>query len=175
MKRLGFIYNIDKCIGCKACQVACKDKNNSEIGTFFRRVEIVNDNGRERAFSGGCNHCENPACVKNCPTGAMYISDEKTVLHNSGKCIGCSMCVWSCPYKAVKLSEQKGIATKCGSCGDLRKSGQKPACVQACVTHCLDFDYIEDYEIKESPSFLPSNDITNPSLVIIENEDMEEK
>lgn len=165
MKRLGFVYDIDKCVGCKACQVACKDKNNLEVGTFFRRVDTIKHNNKYIQYSGSCNHCENPGCVNNCPTGAMHISADKTVQHTAGKCIGCGMCVWSCPYGAVKLSEQKGIANKCNSCIDLRSKGEKPACVKACITHCLDFDYIDNGCV-EDIDYLPSSSLTNPSLVI---------
>lgn len=168
MQRLGFTYNVDQCVGCKACQVACKDKNHLELGSFFRKVETIASEGEYIHFSGACNHCEEPGCVKACPTGAMHKAEDGTVQHTSGKCIGCGMCVWHCPYGAVKFSSQKGIARKCNACIDLREKGEKPACVQACITHCLDFGPIEIEAGAKHPSYLPPTDITHPSLVIIE-------
>ena len=170
MSRLGFIYQSTKCIACKACQVACKDKNNLEVGTFFRRVDTLEHDGRYVHFSAGCNHCNEPACVSACPTQAMYKLQDATVGHDSGKCIGCSTCVWACPYGSPRLSRDKGIATKCNSCKDLRDTGEKPACVQSCITHCLDFDIIDAKIGSKHPEFLASQKITNPSLIIVADE-----
>lgn len=161
-----FVYDVDKCIGCKACQVACKDKNNLEPGTFFRRVDTFEHEGNFIHFSIGCNHCENAICVKECPTGAMYKKKDGTIAHDPGKCIGCGSCVWTCPYGAPKLSKEKGIAQKCDSCSDLREKGEKPACVQACITYCLDFKEVHMTEECNYPSFLPPGELTKPSLLI---------
>ena len=168
MKRLGFIYEVGKCLGCKACQVACKDKNQLEIGTFFRRVETFQHEGDFIHFSGGCHHCQAAACLKGCPTGAMHRQTDGTVGHKAGTCIGCGSCIWSCPYGAVKFSEAKGIAMKCNSCDDLRAKGEAPACVQACLTHCLKFGEIDLQNATVHPSFLPDTQITQPSLVILQ-------
>ena len=167
MGKLGFTFHMDRCIGCKACQVACKDKNHLEAGTFFRRVDTVTDGGRPVHFSGACNHCENPACVAACPTGAMYLAPDGTVQHDDGKCIGCGSCVWACPYGAVSLSRQTGTAVKCNACEDLLKTGQQPACVQACITHCLEFGPIEPEQRQARTDFLPDPGITNPTLRIV--------
>lgn len=154
MRRLGFIYEMDQCTGCKACQVACKDKNQLETGTFFRRVSTFPHEGKFVHFSGGCRHCEEAACVKACKTEAMYIGDDLTTLHDAGKCIGCGACVWSCQYGAVSLSKEKGIASKCNSCRDLRAKGEDPACVGACPVYCLKFGEIRSLDQNKEPSFL---------------------
>ena len=167
MNRLGFIYQSKKCIGCKACQVACKDKNSLESGTFFRKVDTFKCDEEYVHFSGGCNHCKNATCVSECPTQAMHKLEDGTVGHNSGKCISCGACVWACPYGAVKFSGDKGIATKCNSCNDLRDRGEKPACVQSCITRCLDFDIIDGKIGDKHPEFLASEEITDPSLIIV--------
>lgn len=174
MSRLGFIYNMEQCIGCKACQMACIDKNHLDTGEYYRRVDTLEVEGEYIQFSGGCNHCANPACVKFCPTGAMYVSENGTVQHTAGKCIGCGNCVWSCPYGAVTLSKQKGIATKCNACSDLLAKGEQPACVQACVTKCLAFEEIED-DVQVLPSFMPSPLTTNPSLKIVKTHTPKDK
>ena len=162
MGRLGFTFDLDKCIGCKACQMACKDRGHLELGRFFRRVEVVEAGGRLRHYSAACNHCEHPACVAACPTGAMYVAEDGTVQHDDGKCIGCGSCVWSCPYGAVSLST--GLASKCDACRDLLEKGEKPACVAACPTRCLDFGPLERRQGRAE--FLPDPGLTDPSLCL---------
>lgn len=177
MSHWTFFYDQTRCVGCNACQMACKDKNNLEKSMFFRRVrtmEYERDGRTEWVhFSGGCNHCENPACAKACPTGAMSSMPDGTVGHDPGKCIGCGACTWACPYGAPKLSRRLGIARKCDSCRDLREQGKEPACVSACLTHCLRFadtdmlteSETEGYEKLDLP-FLPDSAITGPTVRI---------
>ena len=173
MPKKGFIYDIKKCIGCKACQVACKDANNLDTGEFFRRVGSVEHEGKTIYYSGACNHCAKPLCVMGCPTGAMHIADDLTVRHNSGLCIGCGACTWNCPYGAPVLSKTKGIAQKCDACAKLRQAGEEPVCVQACITQCLSFGYIQSqYELA---SFLPPWQTTEPALDKIGAQQQEKK
>ncbi len=176
MPRLGFYFEMERCIGCKACQVACKDKNNLEPGVFFRSVttcEVEEAEGKRlRHFSGACNHCENPACIEACPTGATYQAGDGTLLQNRSKCIGCGQCIWACPYGAPSFSHQSGAAGKCDSCADLRSEGKQPACMDACVTHCLHFGELEKLAAKYGSntvaelSVLPGYDVTRPALLI---------
>lgn len=98
----GFYFNQQMCIGCRTCQVACKDKNDLEVGYLFRRVESF-EVGEFPApatfhYSGACNHCHTPACVEVCPAGATYINEEDgTVQHDDEACIGCGYCVKAVP------------------------------------------------------------------------------
>ena len=102
----GFYFNQQICIGCRTCQVACKDKNDLEVGYLFRRVESF-EVGEFPApatfhYSGACNHCHTPACVEVCPAGATYINEEDgTVQHDDEACIGCGYCVKACPMRAL--------------------------------------------------------------------------
>ena len=94
-KRMGFYFDQNSCVGCKTCQVACKDKNDLEVGTLFRHVvdfEIGEfPSVKSYHYAATCNHCENPACVEACPTEAMYIDEtDGTVQHDDEKCIGTS-------------------------------------------------------------------------------------
>ena len=90
----GFYFDMTACIGCRTCQVACKDKNDLEMGVIFRRLSDF-EVGEYPAvqtyhYSGSCNHCEKPECVAACPNAAMYIDEEDgTVQHDDEKCIGC--------------------------------------------------------------------------------------
>ena len=176
MGGLGFVYDQTRCIGCNACQMACKDEHDLEPGLFFRRVdtiEFTDENGEHvMHYSGACNHCEDPACVKHCPTGAMYIREDGTVGNHTEKCIGCGCCVWACPYGAPIVSHRLGKSLKCDSCYDRRREGKEPACVAACITHCLRFGDLEELT-RDDPDrytaslpFLPSPDLTHPSLRI---------
>lgn len=133
-----FYHNMDTCIGCGACQVACKDHNNLPAGTFFRRVAVVTlPDGTSRFYSGACNHCREPACMDVCPNGAYTRGADGTVRHDSGKCIGCGRCVWACPYGAVSLHARLGVAQKCLGCPEVRGRGEEPPCVAACINRSL--------------------------------------
>lgn len=176
MARWGFVFDQEKCIGCNACQMACKDHYDLEAGLFFRRavtVQITEDGiNRWVHYSGACNHCADPACVKHCPTGAYYVREDGTVGHHPEKCIGCGTCTWACPYGAPHISPRRGISMKCTSCPERRAEGRKPLCVEACLTHCLSFadlDALPEKEKREmtaSLPFLPSPERTKPSLLI---------
>lgn len=172
MQRRGFLYNSTICVTCCACQVACQSTKGLQPGEFFRRVVTrEGKNGRGVAFSGGCNHCANPACVAACPTGAMYRDEELgVVLHDDGKCIGCGACVWNCPYGAVSLSATTGVSQKCDSCIQRRSRGLQPACVEACPMGALRWEGPvppageRGWRQLQAP-FLPDPAGTNPSTM----------
>lgn len=176
MSRLGFYFDSQMCIGCRTCQVACKDKNDLDVDVNFRTVSSFEvgtyPNSIWFHFSAACNHCEDPKCVIGCPTGAMHISEDGTVQHDENKCIGCQYCVWNCPYGAPQFIESKGKVGKCNSCKDLRDKGENPACVDACVMRCLKFGDLDKLEaengselISELP-ILPKSSTSKPSLLI---------
>ncbi len=157
---IGFTFDFGKCIGCGACQVACKDLHDLPKGVFLRRTaEVIGG-----YYSGACNHCKEPACVDVCSTGAMYQSEDGLVLHDDARCIGCGACVTACPYGAPVLHPRLGIAVKCDACKDRRTGGLDPACVGACPVRALSFGELED-TFAAAP-FLPDPTLTSPSLFI---------
>ena len=174
---LGFFFDMTSCIGCKTCQIACKDKNDLPIGTLFRSITSyeTGDFPAPGVFhvSSTCNHCGNPACVANCPTGAMYQSEDGVVLHDDEMCIGCGTCVNSCPYSVPKLLEDKGISGKCDTCIGIRANGGQPQCVASCVMRALEFGDLADLmkahpdavSIAELP-FMPKSDTVPGTLVL---------
>ncbi len=176
MSRRGYLFDMASCIGCMACQVACKEQNKLPVGEYFRRVshvEIVQDGKSDWVnFSGACNHCADPLCIKVCPTEAMHKGQDGTVQHDKNKCIGCAKCVCSCPYGAPSISKITGYAQKCTACADRRGEGLEPACVAACVTGALRFGELS--ELSESGMevshatlpFLPPIEQTAPSLLL---------
>lgn len=131
----GMFVDVDKCYGCMACVVACAAENNVPLNTFRTWIERhVLEGGRVVFVPKQCNHCENPPCVKPCPTGATYINEDGLVLVNPEICIGCASCVRSCPYGARFMNPVTGTADKCTFCSHRIYEGRLPACVEACPT-----------------------------------------
>ena len=108
-------------------------------------------------FPRSCLHCETPACVTVCPTGASYKrAEDGIVLVDEDKCIGCKLCSWACPYGAREYSEVEGVMKKCTLCVDriynenLSEAEREPACVQVCPTKARHFGDLGDPESKVS-------------------------
>ncbi|WP_137221674.1 4Fe-4S dicluster domain-containing protein [Shewanella sp. MEBiC00475] len=138
-----FVFRQENCVGCEACTVACQaGKQANEFIT--RRVvsqgETTNALGQNIAvfLSKSCHHCENPNCVRHCPTGAMIKGDDGIVYIDEQLCIGCGMCSLVCPYDAPMLDTKRGIMSKCDMCKDRLAEGEKPFCVRGCPVQVLD-------------------------------------
>lgn len=176
MTQIGFYFDMNKCSGCRACQVACKDRNDLAVGMLFRHVRTYEvgkyPDARMLHHSSTCNHCANPACVANCPTGAMQKLEDGAVTSDPGVCIGCGTCAASCPYEVPMVDETENISRKCDSCKALRDAGSNPVCVDACLMRCLDFGDIDELRAKygddlvSDQAFLPSSSETTPSTLI---------
>jgi len=143
-KQLGFIIDLNKCTGCQACEIACKQENGVAAGIRWRRVHTVNREHYPAApiyrFSLACNHCAEPECRRVCPVGAYTKRPEDGVVrHNRDKCIGCRYCTWACPFGAPQYNPAARKVEKCELCYRLTEAGQDPACVQACPTGALQF------------------------------------
>lgn len=176
MGKLGFYFDMTACIGCRTCHIACKDRNDLDVGAIFRTVRNFETGTFPKPgsynYSSSCNHCEEAKCMKNCPTGAMHKGDDGTVQHDPDLCIGCQYCIWNCPYGAPVYFEELGRVGKCDSCKTLREAGQNPACVDACPMRCLKFGDLDELTaqygndlVKELP-ILVSQQITKPSILI---------
>lgn len=185
MTQIGFYFDMNKCSGCHACQIACKDRNDLAVGMLFRNVRSFEAGTYPDAhifhYAQTCNHCTAPACVANCPTGAMQKTEDGAVLHDDAACIGCGTCVESCPYGVPAIDADAGIARKCDSCKALRDAGKNPVCVDACTMRCLDFGDIEELRAKygndltSDQVFLPASDETTPSVLIKRRESVDGK
>ena len=179
-KKLGLVIDLDTCVGCHACATSCKEWNAGGIagpltderpygkdpqGVWFNRVhsyeiEATGDRGPGTGeaqpamtlhFPRSCLHCETPACVTVCPTGASYKrAEDGIVLVDEDKCIGCKLCSWACPYGAREYSAVEGVMKKCTLCVDriyndkLDEIDRQPACVQACPTRARHFGDLGD-------------------------------
>lgn len=186
-KQLGFHIDQTFCTGCKACQVACKDKNDLPVGVNWRRVVEYTGGGwstdgvtaEPNVFtyytSISCNHCEDPICVRVCPTQAMHKGEDGIVSVDADKCVGCRYCEWACPYSAPQFNAASGVMTKCNFCADYLAEGKDPACVAACPSRVLTFGEIDDlretYGTVDDVEPLPDPSITKPNLVITPHRD----
>ncbi|MGZ3239238.1 MAG: DmsC/YnfH family molybdoenzyme membrane anchor subunit [Burkholderiaceae bacterium] len=173
-KQHGFFFTADNCIGCHACEAACSEKNENPPHLAFRSVGYVEGGSfpdyKRMNISMACNHCDDPVCLKGCPTRAYTKHVEYgAVLQDPETCFGCGYCTWVCPYNAPQLDPVKGQVSKCNMCVDRLEVGLKPACVSACVGNALDFGVIENIPENreqarvEIPGF-PSPEITQPNI-----------
>ncbi|HMC15954.1 MAG TPA: DmsC/YnfH family molybdoenzyme membrane anchor subunit [Albitalea sp.] len=173
-KQHGFFFTADNCIGCHACEAACSEKNDNPAHLAFRSVGYVEGGSfpdyKRMNISMACNHCDDPVCLKGCPTRAYTKHTEYgAVLQDPETCFGCGYCTWVCPYNAPQLDPVKGQVSKCNMCVDRLEVGLKPACVSACVGNALDFGVIEkipegrEQARVEIPGF-PSPEITKPNI-----------
>lgn len=182
-----FYFDSNSCSGCKACQVACKDKHGLEVGRLWRRVYEVSGGGwhkdgmawRSDAYaynlSIACNHCERPACVEACPAQALNKRTDGIVLVDAERCLGCKYCAWACPYGALQYDSAARCMTKCTFCFDNLEAGLPPACVAACPLRVLDFGEAGDLKARYAahghalvPAVapMPGKEWTQPNLLI---------
>lgn len=175
MAQKGFYYDMTACIGCKACQVACKDKNDLPLGILYRRVYTFEGGKYPKPWiiniSLGCNHCAEARCVENCPTGAMQKRvEDGLVVVDQDLCIGCRYCMWSCPYNGPQYFEEKGVIGKCDGCVDLTSKGMNPVCVDACVMRALEYGDLDELRKRHpdatTATILPNPELTSPSLLV---------
>ena len=144
-----FHFTADNCIGCHACEAACSEKNSLPPHLSFRSVGYV-EGGTYPDYtrinmSMACNHCDDPVCLKGCPTRAYTKHPEYgAVIQDPDICFGCGYCTWVCPYNAPQLDPLAGQVEKCNMCVDRLEVGLKPACVSACVGNALDFGVVEN-------------------------------
>lgn len=169
-KKLGLVIDLDTCVGCQACATSCKEWNTGGYsapltdiepygadphGTWLNRVHSyeVGEGSTSRTvhFPRSCLHCETPACVTVCPTGASYKrSSDGIVLVDPDMCIGCKLCSWACPYGAREYDYVEGVMKKCTLCVDriynehLEEIDRIPACVRACPTGARHFGDLGD-------------------------------
>lgn len=184
--QLGFIHNNVDCIGCRACEIACKDKNGLPAGPRFRRVQYVEGGTFPEVFAFkinmSCNHCAEPACLPTCPTGAIFKRKDNGVVDiDSTLCIGCRKCEAACPFGAPQFNVEENIVQKCNMCIDELEAGRKPYCVSACMMRVLDIGPIDQLAAGTYPTkavgpndtvvrqvkSMADPDLTNPSIVFV--------
>jgi formate dehydrogenase iron-sulfur subunit len=172
-KSYGFFTDTSVCIGCKACEVACKEwnqipENEDEIGFLgksldntgelngsnWRHVQIIDNvpdetmgEGNGTAFllmSDVCKHCTHASCMDVCPTGAIIRTEFDTVFIQEDVCNGCRMCISACPYNVIDIDVHSHVARKCTLCYDRLQGGMEPACAKACPTDSIQFGALDE-------------------------------
>jgi molybdopterin-containing oxidoreductase family iron-sulfur binding subunit len=110
-KKLAMVIDLQRCVACGACIIACKNENNlqGDVAWASRISRTVGTfpNVRLEVIVTLCNHCENAPCVRGCPTGAMHKGDGDITTHDPGKCIGCRYCIVNCPYEVIHFNEEE--------------------------------------------------------------------
>jgi len=172
-RKLGLVIDLDTCVGCHACVIACKGWNDQGYGVplsdkdpygaapegaFLNRVhsyEVQPETGPAQLvhFPKSCLHCEDAPCVPVCPTGASYKRvEDGIVLVNEDICIGCGLCAWACPYGAREMDPTAKVMKKCTLCVDriyneaLPEEDREPACVRTCPAGARHFGDFADPE-----------------------------
>src|SRR5574341_719276 len=141
MPNYGFVIDNRSCIGCHACSTACKSENEVPLSvnrTWVKYVEAGAYPDTRRHFQvTRCNHCDNPPCVRICPTQAMYQRADGIVEFDNSLCIGCKACMQACPYDAIYVDPNNNTAAKCHFCAHRVDLALEPACVVVCPTHSI--------------------------------------
>lgn len=158
--RVGMWLDLSRCIGCRACQVACREWNELEPaptaqtgsyenprgldGDTWKQVKFLETTDERRAtkwlfYSDSCKHCFDAPCMQACPTGAIARTDDGVIRVDPDVCNGNGHCVPACPFGVIEISEKTQVAQKCTMCEDRLDAGREPACAQVCPTDCIEF------------------------------------
>jgi formate dehydrogenase iron-sulfur subunit len=169
MSTVGFFTDATVCIGCKACEVACKQWNQlPDDGLVFTGRSYDNTGAlgaatwRHVAFverevggvtswtmmSDVCKHCERAGCLEACPTGSIVRTEHGSVYVQPDICNGCGYCVSACPFGVIERLEEDGRAFKCTLCYDRLQGGLEPACAKACPTDSIVFGELDELRAK---------------------------
>lgn len=149
-KRLGMVIDLARCIGCHACTAACKAENHVPLGVYRDWVEetVIGTYPDARPYFVPklCNHCDDPGCLRVCPTGAIFRRRDGIIDINHEICIGCRACNQACPYGATFMDPVRHTADKCNLCAHRVDEGLRPACVDVCPSQCRIFGDFDDSE-----------------------------
>ncbi len=143
MTRYAIVTDLNRCVGCLACSTACKTVNGVKPGDFWLKTLRIGPNptpGKSGDWPDvemyflpiQCQHCENPECVKVCPTHASHQLSDGTIQIDKSKCIGCQFCVMACPYGVRYLNKEERVVEKCTLCEQRISQGALPQCVAQC-------------------------------------------
>lgn len=135
MEKVSLIFLKKDCMGCHACEVACKQEHHLGVGP--RLVRVIEDS--PEFIPQYCHHCAKPPCLEACPEKAISRNAQGIVLVDNDLCIGCQACLEACPFGAMQFDEKREIAVKCDLCIDRLAENKKTACMSVCPTRCIQF------------------------------------
>lgn len=163
MPRFGMLIDLNTCIGCHACSVACKNEFDVPLGVFRDTVKYVEEgaypNATRHFIPVLCNQCEDAPCLNACPTDAITRKPNGEVVIEEGDCNLNRFCMAACPYGAIYEDPQTKTAAKCTLCEHRTSQGTEPACVEACPTNCRIFGDLDDDD-SEIATRMRENDVT---------------
>jgi formate dehydrogenase iron-sulfur subunit len=194
MTRVGFFTDTTLCIGCKACEVACKEWNDVpadeldfKAWSYDNTGELNADNWRHVAFveqqvhdgfrwlmsSDVCKHCTHAACLDVCPTGAIFRTEFDTVVVQPDVCNGCGYCVVACPFGVIDQRERDGRAWKCTMCYDRVRGSLEPACAKACPTKSIQFGPLDELRVhaRDRVDALHARGVDDARLYLADDDD----
>ena len=183
MAEYAFYFDASRCTGCKTCELACKDYHDLSADVAFRKVYEYCGGGFTANADGtytndvwgyytsmNCNHCENPACMQVCPTGAMHRDERDFVSVDHDRCVGCKYSAMACPYNVPSFDAVLGQMRKCDGCSARVAKGENPICVDACPLYALDFGKADEMAKKYGESVwsapMPDPSFTNPTTIM---------
>jgi tetrathionate reductase subunit B len=148
-QKLVMLADTERCVNCKACEVACRAEWNTPLGfsrNWVRETMAITDDGVPHLslISGRCQHCDDAPCVSYCPSGASHKREDGIVLVDRDICSGCEMCVAVCPFDARFKNPVDNKISKCTFCQPRIDAGEQPACVDVCFNQALIFGDIND-------------------------------
>jgi Fe-S-cluster-containing dehydrogenase component len=163
MKKYALIIDHLACWGCKTCEVACKQENNTPEGikliTVYEEGSDTVDDTADVIFQlNVCMHCDDPPCVESCPEKAITQRDDGIVVLDEKTCTGCQLCMDACPYRAISFDTQKDVAKKCNLCHHRVDNGLIPACADnVCLAHCIYFGDPDEIQKKINEKHIRKN------------------
>jgi tetrathionate reductase subunit B len=145
-KRAGILVDLERCVGCHSCSIACKTEHSVPLGNFRTRTHYLQRPGHNQITHVPtlCMHCQDAPCLDACPTGAIGRLDDGRVVINDERCNGTKACIPACPYGAISIHKETGRAEKCDFCRQRTDVGLEPACVEACPTEALRYGDMDD-------------------------------
>ncbi|MCK4419737.1 4Fe-4S dicluster domain-containing protein [Candidatus Aerophobetes bacterium] len=154
--------NVDKCLGCRSCEMACAvaHSNSKELFTAIGeeplpQYRVTVESVGEIVLPLQCRHCEDAPCVTVCPTHALEKAGPGgPVIIKEELCIGCKWCILICPFGVIGMNREGKAAIKCDLCQERTGEGEQPACVEACPTGALSFEKIEEVIKEKKRKFL---------------------
>lgn len=168
VEQLGFLIDLDACLGCRTCEFACKNEKGRQNSQRRKVISLKRENGNGLSFfSMACNHCQSPACMAVCPQGCIHKKRNGIVVLNSTRCTGCGKCVHACPFQAITLLAENGKADKCDFCYTRQERGELPACVAACIVGAIRILHMNSPEASHYEQAIhdyPMKTLTHPSI-----------